>query len=256
MLIDSHFHLDLLPPEARAGVLDRARAAGVGQAVTIGTNLAQSANLLSLIAPHDNLWCMAGVHPHEAGDQKLAAPATIAAMADHPKVIGFGETGLDYHYEHAPRQAQQDSFRAHIAAARSCDLPIAIHSRAADDDTIGILRDEYVKGPFAFLLHCFSSGRSLAQAAVALGGYISFSGILTFPKSAELRAIAGDLPMDRLLVETDAPYLAPVPFRGRTNEPAYVTHTAATLAEIHGQTVETIATITTENFRRLFRRVR
>jgi TatD DNase family protein len=177
----------------------------------------------------------------------------IAALARHPKVIGIGESGLDYFYDRSPRPVQQAVFRAHIRAARLAGLPLAIHARDADQDIASILQQERANGgDFAFLLHCFSSSRTLAETAVAIGGYISFSGILTFPKSVELREIARDLPADRLLVETDAPYLAPVPFRGKRNEPAYVAHTARVLADVRGVTPEAIAGRTTENFRRLF----
>eukprot|EP01037_Dinobryon_pediforme_P008839 gene8839-8930_t len=180
---------------------------------------------------HDNVWCTVGVHPHNAGEFAVPTPAAIAAEADHPKVIGIGESGLDYFYDKAPRDAQQDSFRAHIRAARLTGLPLAIHARNADDDIASILREETQDGAFDFLLHCFSSTRALAEAAIELGGYVSFSGILTFPKSQEIRDIALDVPLERILVETDSPYLAPVPFRGKRNEPAWVAHTAAVLAQ-------------------------
>ncbi len=185
----------------------------------------------------------------------MPTPEAIAALAGHPKVVGIGESGLDYFYETAPRDVQQASFRAHIRAARLAAMPLCIHARAADDDIAGILRQERDEGgPYDFLLHCFSSGRGLAQAALDLGGYVSFSGILTFPKSTENRDIARDVPADRLLVETDAPYLAPVPFRGKRNEPSYVARTAAVLAETRGLAPEALAALTTANFRRLFRR--
>jgi TatD DNase family protein len=193
-----------------------------------------------------------GVHPHHAAEAPVPAPETIAALADHPKVVGIGESGLDYFYDRAPRDVQQASFRAHVRAARMAGLPLAIHARDADDDILQILKDEREGGYFQFLLHCFSSGRALAEAAVAMGGFVSFSGILTFPKSHELRAIARDLPADRLLVETDAPYLAPVPHRGRRNEPAWVADTARVLAEVRGLPEAELATLTTANFRRLF----
>jgi TatD DNase family protein len=182
----------------------------------------------------------------------VPTPEAIAAEADHPKVIGIGESGLDYFYDKAPRDIQRESFRAHIRAARLAGLPLAIHARDADDDIAGILREEYADGAFDFLLHCFSSTRGLCEAALGLGGYVSFSGILTFPKSQEIRDIARDVPRERLLVETDSPYLAPVPFRGKRNEPGYVGHTARVLGEIHGLDPEGIAALTTANFRRLF----
>ncbi|HEY7577821.1 MAG TPA: TatD family hydrolase [Acetobacteraceae bacterium] len=253
MLIDSHCHLDYYTEDDRPGVLARAAAAGVGEMVTIGTTLRQSQGLPAMVEGQPKLWCTVGVHPHHAAEEPIPAPEVIAALARHPKVIGIGESGLDYFYDRSPRPVQQAVFRAHIRAARLAGLPLAIHARDADQDIASILQQERANGgDFAFLLHCFSSSRTLAETAVAIGGYISFSGILTFPKSVELREIARDLPADRLLVETDAPYLAPVPFRGKRNEPAYVAHTARVLADVRGVTPEAIAGRTTENFRRLF----
>ena len=255
MLIDSHCHLDYFSDADLPGVLARAAAAGVDELVTIGTTLAQSAKLRTLAEAHDNLWCTVGVHPHHAAEAPVPEPEALAALTDHPKVIGIGEAGLDYFYDRSPRDVQQSVFRAQIRAARLAGLPLAIHARDADVDIVRILQDEHDSGGvFAFLLHCFSSSRMLAEAGVALGGYVSFSGILTFPKSSELRDIARDLPADRLLVETDAPYLAPVPFRGKRNEPGYVAHTARMLAEIRGLSLEALAELTTANFRRLFRK--
>jgi TatD DNase family protein len=256
MLIDSHCHLDYFRPDELPGILDRARAAGVGEMVTIGTTLSQAAVGRALAETHPQVWFTVGVHPHHAGEEgPVPAPETIAAMVEHPKAVGVGESGLDYFYDRAPRAVQQDNFRAHIRAARLAGVPLAIHARDADDDIAAILEAEDADGGrFAFLLHCFSSGRRLAERAVALGGYVSFSGILTFPKSGELRAIAADLPADRLLVETDAPYLAPVPFRGKRNEPAWTAHTAKVLAEVRGMEPKALADLTTGNFRRLFRK--
>jgi TatD DNase family protein len=255
MLIDSHCHLDYFRPEELEGVLARAAAAGVGEMVTIGTRLAQSEALRDLAAAHPNVWCTIGVHPHHAAEAPIPEPAALMALTEHPKVIGIGESGLDYFYDRAPRPVQQASFRAHIQAARLAGVPLVIHARDADDDIAAILSDEWHNGgSFALLLHCFSSGRALAEAGVRLGGYVSFSGILTFPKSSELREIARDLPADRLLVETDAPYLAPVPYRGKRNEPAFVVHTAAMLAEVRGLEPAALADLTGENFRRLFRK--
>jgi TatD DNase family protein len=255
MLIDSHCHLDYYTEAERPDVLARAAAAGVGEMVTIGTTLPQSRELPAMAEMQPNLWCTVGVHPHHAAEEPIPAPEAIAALAERPKVIGIGESGLDYFYDRSPRDVQQAAFRAHIRAARLAGLPLAIHARDADQDIASILQDERENGgDFAFLLHCFSSSRALAETAVAMGAYVSFSGILTFPKSGELRDIARDLPADRLLVETDAPYLAPVPFRGKRNEPAYVAHTAKVLAEVRGLTSEAIADCTTENFRRLFRK--
>jgi TatD DNase family protein len=255
MLVDSHCHLDYYTPAELPDVLNRAAQAGVGEMVTIGTTLAQSETLPTLIAPHPNLWCTIGVHPHHAAEAPIPTPETLAEMASHPRVIGIGESGLDYFYDRSPRDTQADNFRAHIRGARLAGVPLCIHARDADDDIALILRQERDReGGFDFLLHCFSSSRALAEAALDLGGYISFSGILTFPRSAELRDIARDVPLDRLLVETDAPYLAPVPFRGKRNEPAWVAHTARVLAELRGMTPEALADLTTTNFRRLFRK--
>ena len=255
MLIDSHCHLDYYTPEELPDVLDRAAAAGVGQMVTIGTTIEQSQRLPALIEGRDNLWCTVGVHPHHAHEAPIPTPEFLAALASHPRVIGIGESGLDYFYDTAPRDIQAENFRAHIRGARLAGVPLAIHARDADDDIATILREERDRGgDFAFLLHCFSSTRALAEAAMALDGYFSLSGILTFPKSGELRDIARDIPLDRLLVETDAPYLAPVPFRGKRNEPAWVAHTAKVLGEIRGLSSAELADLTTTNFRRLFRK--
>ena len=255
MLIDSHCHLDYFTEAERSAVLARAAAAGVGGMVTIGTSLAQSRTLPAIAEAQPNLWCTVGIHPHHAAEEPVPAPEDIAALTSHPKVIGIGESGLDYFYDRSPRDVQQAGFRAHIRAARLAGVPLAIHARDADADIAAILQDEHDGGgDFQFLLHCFSSSRALAEAAVAIGGYVSFSGILTFPKSSELRDIARDLPADRLLVETDAPYLAPVPFRGKRNEPAYVAHTARVLAELRGLDPEALVELTTANFYRLFRK--
>ena len=255
MLIDSHCHLDYYSDVELPSVLRRAAEAGVGEMVTIGTTLPQAATVKAIAAAHPNVWCTVGVHPHHAAEEPVPAPETIAALTEDRKVIGIGESGLDYFYDRAPRDVQQDSFRSHIRAARLAGVPLAIHARDADDDIAAILQQErQSSGEFGFLLHCFSSSRRLAEAAIALGGYVSFSGILTFPKSSELREIARDLPLERLLVETDAPYLAPVPVRGKRNEPGYVAHTARVLADVRGLEPSALAEITTENFRRLFRK--
>ncbi len=254
MLIDSHCHLDYFQGEDRAGVLARAAEAGVSEMVTIGTRLERSDEMRAIADAYPNVWCTVGIHPHNAGATPVPSPEAIAAETEHPKVIGIGESGLDYFYDKAPRDLQQASFRAHIRAARLTGLPLAIHARDADDDIAAILREESGEGRFDFLLHCFSSTRALAEAALELGGYLSFSGILTFPKSQEIRDIARDTPADRLLVETDSPYLAPVPFRGKRNEPGLVAHTARMLGEIHGLDPTGIADLTTANFRRLFKK--
>lgn len=255
MLIDSHCHLDYFTPLELPEVFTRAAAAGVGEMVTIGTTLAQSERLPPMTEAFENLWCTTGVHPHHAAEAPIPSPGTLAAMARHPRVIGIGESGLDYFYDKAPRDVQAGNFRAHIRGARLAGVPLVIHARDADDDIAEILRQERDReGGFDFLLHCFSSSRRLAEAGLEMGGYVSFSGILTFPRSAELRGIARDVPAERLLVETDAPYLAPVPFRGKRNEPAWVAHTAGVLAEVRGMTPDALADLTTGNFRRLFRK--
>ena len=255
MLIDSHCHLDYFTKAERPSVVARATAAGVAEMVTIGTTMDQSRTLPALAEEQPNLWCTVGVHPHHAAEAPIPTPEEIATLTSHPRVIGIGESGLDYYYDRAPRDVQQTNFRANIRAARLTNLPLAIHARDADTDIAEILQDERdTGGDFTFLLHCFSSSRTLAEAAIGMGGYVSFSGILTFPKSTELRDIARDLPADRLLVETDAPYLAPVPFRGKRNEPAYVAHTAKVLADVRHLEPEALAELTTENFRRLFRK--
>lgn len=253
MLVDSHCHLDYYTPAELPEVFSRARAAGVGEMVTIGTTLAQSERLPAMTEAYPDLWCTIGVHPHHAAEAPVPTPEALAAMTRHPRVIGIGESGLDYFYDRSPRDIQAENFRAHIRGARLAGVPLCIHARDADDDIARILQEERDReGGFDFLLHCFSSTRALAEAALAMGGYISFSGILTFPRSAELREIAFDVPLERLLVETDAPYLAPVPFRGKRNEPGWVAHTAKVLAELRGMTPEELADLTTGNFRRLF----
>ncbi len=255
MLVDSHCHLDYYTPAELPEILSRATAAGVAEMVTIGTTLAQSEHLPPMTEAFTNLWCTIGVHPHHAAEAPIPDPETLAKMTQHPRVIGIGKSGLDYFYDKSPRNIQADNFRAHIRGARLAGLPLCIHARDADDDIALILKEECDNGGrFDFLLHCFSSARRLAEAGLEMGGYISFSGILTFPRSTELREIAKAVPLDRLLVETDAPYLAPVPFRGKRNEPAWVAHTAKVLAELRGLAPEALAELTTANFRRLFRK--
>jgi TatD DNase family protein len=256
MLIDTHCHLDF--PDLAAdidGVLARAKAAGVTRMITISTHVAKAATYRAIAEAHDNVFFTVGTHPHYA-DQELDVTADqLVALAEHPKCVGIGEAGLDYHYDKAPREAQAQGLRTHIAAARITQLPLVIHARAADDDMIRILEDETAKGAFPAVLHCFSSGAELARRGLALGFYLSMSGILTFKASEELREIAKATPLDRLLVETDAPYLAPMPHRGKRNEPAFTRHTAAVLAEVKSVSLEEIATITTRNAERLFKRL-
>jgi TatD DNase family protein len=255
MLIDSHCHFDYFTEAERPGLLARAKAAGVQRMVTIGTRLSRAAEQIAMAEAMPDLWCTVGTHPHHAAEEDLPQEQEIVALASHAKVIAVGEAGLDYFYDRSPRDIQAEVFRRQIRAARTAGVPICIHTRDADEDTLKILKEQQDEGgDFLFLLHCFSSGRALAEEAVRMGGYVSFSGILTFPKSHELREIAADLPADRLLVETDSPYLAPVPFRGKRNEPAYVAHTAKVLAEARGITPEAVAELTTRNFNRLFRK--
>ena len=254
-LIDSHCHLDHFTAEEQPEIIARAERAGVTRMVTIGVRLNEAAVQKAIADRFPQVWCTVGVHPHQAGEGTMPTVEEIVATADHPRVIGIGESGLDYFYDKSPRDVQREGFRRHIRAARTAGLPLCIHARDADADVAAILLEEYAAGgPFAFLLHCFSSGRGLAEAALALGGYVSFSGILTFPRSDELRAIARDVPRERLLVETDSPFLAPVPLRGKRCEPAYTLHTARALAAVMGVTETEIAAITTENFHRLYPR--
>lgn len=255
MLVDSHCHLDYYVEAEIEQVIARAREAGVGRMVTIGVRMSQAAKVKELAERFPDVWGTVGIHPHNAGEGPLPTAEEIAAAADHPRIIGIGESGLDYFYDKAPREAQAENFRRHIRAARLAGLPLAIHARQADDDILAILREEReAGGPFDFLLHCFSSGRELAEKSVEMGGYVSFSGILTFPKSQDIRDVARDLPADRLLVETDAPYLAPVPFRGKRCEPAMVAHTAKVLAEVRGLDIRAVEDLTTSNFFRLFKK--
>ncbi len=256
MLVDSHCHLDFpYLSDQLDDVLLRAKEAGIGPLVTICTRVRKFNQVLSIAKAHDNIFCSVGTHPHNAEEERDITLDEILALASHPKVVAIGEAGLDYHYDNAPRGDQEKGFRTHIAAARETGLPLVIHTRDADEDTARILSEEMDKGAFTAVLHWFTAGAELARKGVELGLYVSFSGVLTFKKSDELREIAASLPMDRVLVETDAPYLSPEPMRGRKNEPANVVHTAAKLAEAKGVSNEEIARATTENFHRLFSRV-
>jgi TatD DNase family protein len=254
MLIDSHCHLDHFDDAEIPAVVARAREAGVERMVTIGVRADQAAVVRSLVERFpEEVWGTVGVHPQRVGEAPLPSVAELLALADHPRVVGIGESGLDYFYDKAPREVQREGFRRHIQAARISGLPLVVHARDADEDLQAILEEEHGSGgPFPFVLHCFSSGRALAEAGVRLGGYVSFSGILTFRNGEAVRAIAAALPEDRLLVETDSPYLAPVPLRGKRCEPAYVVHTAKALAAVRGVGVAEIEAITTANFHRLF----
>jgi TatD DNase family protein len=256
MLIDSHCHLDF--PEFGAeldDVVQRARDAGIGRMVTISTRVKRHDKVRAVAERFDDIFCSLGTHPHNAHEELDIGTDELLKRAAHPKVVAIGEAGLDYHYDNSPRGAQAQGFRAHIAAARQSKLPLVIHSREADDDMARILEEEGGKGAFPAVLHCFTGGRDLAMRAIALGHYVSFTGILTFKATQNLRDIAAELPADRILVETDAPYLAPGKFRGKRCEPAYVVETAKVLAKIRGVTLDEIARQTTENFFRLFSKV-
>ena len=256
MLVDSHCHLDFPDfADELDAVVRRAMDAGIERLVTISTRVKKFDQVLAVAERFDPIYCSVGTHPHNADEELDVMAEQLVALSEHRKVVAIGEAGLDYFYDNAPREAQAQGLRTHIAAARMTGLPLVIHARDADDDMAAILRQESEKGAFPAVLHCFSSGNGLAETGIALGHYVSFSGILTFKKSDELRAIAGDLPADRILVETDAPYLAPTPHRGKRNEPAFVAHTAAVVAQTRGVSVETIAEQTSENFFRLFSKV-
>jgi TatD DNase family protein len=255
-LVDSHCHLDFPDfADELDAVVGRARAAGIGRIVTISTRVKKHAQVLAIAERFDDIYCSVGTHPHNAHEELDIGADELLKRAAHPKVVAIGEAGLDYHYDNSPRDAQEQGFRAHIVAARQSKLPLVIHSREADDDMARILEEESGKGAFPAVLHCFTGGRDLAMRAVALGHYVSFTGILTFKASAALREIAADLPAERVLVETDAPYLAPGPHRGKRNEPAFVVETAKVLAATRNVSFDEIARITTENFFRLFAKV-
>ena len=257
MLVDSHCHLDFPDLAAdEAGVIARAKGAGVELLLTISTQVSRNAVLQAIAARNSNVFFTVGTHPHHAAlEADIPAAAIVALAAAHPKCIGIGEAGLDYHYERSPRDIQQRVFRTNIAAARQTKLPLIIHARDADEDMIGILKEETEEGVFSAILHCFTSSEMLARVGLDLGFYISFSGVVTFKRSQELRRIATLVPSDRLLIETDAPYLAPEPYRGKRNEPSYVVETAKTLAEVKGISFEALARLTTANFTRLFGKV-
>jgi len=255
MLVDSHCHLDF--PDFAGEmelVVRRAGQAGIGMMLTICTRISEFERIRQVADQFDHVYCSVGIHPHEAGAEPAADCAYIVSLTGHPKVIGIGETGLDYFYEHSPRTAQQTSFRAHIQAARQTGLPLIVHARDADADMIAILEEEAAIGAFPGVIHCFTAGPELARAALDLGLYISLSGIVTFKSARDLRETARMIPPDRLLVETDAPFLAPMPHRGKRNEPAFVADTARYLAEYFGETREAFAARTTDNFFTLFKK--
>jgi TatD DNase family protein len=256
MLVDSHCHLDFpdLASELDA-VVARARAAGIGRMVTISTRVRKHAQVIAIAEKYQGVFCSVGTHPHNALEESDIDAKALVALSQHPKIVAIGEAGLDYHYDNSPRDLQLKSFRQHIQASRETGLPLVIHSRDCDADMARILAEETGKGAFPAVLHCFTGGRDLAFDAIEMGLHISFTGILTFKRSDELRAIAKDLPADRIMVETDAPYLAPLPYRGKRCEPAYVVETAKVLAETRGLSFDEIARQTTENFFRLFSKV-
>ncbi|MCB2012780.1 MAG: TatD family hydrolase [Geminicoccaceae bacterium] len=253
MLVDSHCHLDfpeLLAEEA--DVIARAREAGVRGMLTISTRLSTFPKVLELAGRHEGVWCATGVHPHQSGEEGPSGPQPLIENARHPEVIGIGEAGLDYFYDKSPRDAQAAGFRAHIEAAQATGLPLIVHTRDAEEDTIRILEEGLAKGPFACVIHCYSSSPWLGERAVELGFHLGVGGILTFNKSTELRETVARMPRERIILETDSPYLAPVPRRGKRNEPAFVAHVAGKLAEVWGCGVADVASTTTDNFFNLF----
>ena len=253
MLVDHHCHLDhWASPAERDALVARAHAAGVGKIVTISTRVRNFETYRNIAEAYPDVYFTVGTHPHQAHEELDVPVDEIVRLSGHPKCVGLGEAGLDYFYKKSPPEAQARGFRRHITAARITGLPLVIHSRDADAETAAILEDEMAKGAFSAVLHCFTGGAELARRAVALGLMVSFSGVITFKKSEALRAVAAEVPLDRLLVETDAPFLAPEPYRGKRNESAYVVHTAATLAQVKGVDDETQARATTDNFFRLY----
>jgi TatD DNase family protein len=256
MLVDSHCHLDFPQLQAELdAVLDRARKADIGTMVTISTRVRDFDALKAIVEAHPQVFCSIGTHPHHAAEEPDVTTEELVEIARHPKVVAIGEAGLDYHYDNSPRDVQRKSFLTHIAAARETGLPLVIHAREADADIASVLEEESARGAFSFVLHCFTSGADLARRGLALGGYVSFSGVITFKNAETLREIAMTVPSERILVETDAPYLAPEPMRGKTNEPAFVAHVAQRLAALRGMSEREMAETTTDNFFRLFSKV-
>lgn len=257
MFVDSHCHLNYKGlVEEQAAVLDRARAAGVTTMLNISTREREWDGIVGLAETDPDIWATIGIHPHEADEHPEIDAAKLVARAAHPKVVGIGETGLDYYYDHSDRDRQRASFRSHITASRETGLPLIVHTRDAESDTAELLSDEMGKGAYPGVIHCFTASQEFADIALELGFYISISGIVTFKNAAALQAVAVTIPPDRLLIETDAPFLAPVPHRGRPCEPAFVADTARFLANLRGVSVETLAAQTSENFFRLFAKAR
>ena len=256
MLIDHHCHLDF--PDFAANldaIVARAHAAGVTHMVTISTHVRRFERLKAIIERFPNVYASIGTHPNHADEERGLPASEILAIARHPKVVAIGEAGLDYYRNRQMAQAQAEGFRTQIQVARETGLPLEIHTRDADDDTLAILREQHALGAFPALLHCYTGGRELAMRALDMGLYVSFTGVVSYKKNDALRALANEVPLDRILVETDAPFLAPEPFRGKTNEPSYVVHTAAALAQARGVSAEDFAKATTANFFRLFGKV-
>tara|TARA_R110002126_G_scaffold10533_3_gene48427 strand:- start:1141 stop:1929 length:789 start_codon:yes stop_codon:yes gene_type:complete len=253
VLVDSHCHLDFdVFDEDRDETIQRARDAGIGTMVTICTRVTRFDEIRAIAEANDDIWCSVGIHPHQAEEEPVVTVEDLVSRAQHPKVVGIGETGLDYFYDNSPRDLQKTSFRTHIAAARETGLPLIVHTRDADADMADILEDEMRKGAFTGVLHCFSSGAELAKRALDIGFYVSLSGIVTFKNAEDLRQIVLDVPADRILVETDSPFLAPIPNRGKRNEPSFVVHTAARVAELKNLKNDELSDISTDNFFRLF----
>ena len=256
MLIDSHCHLNYKGLiEEQADVLNRARERGIGLMLNIATREREWDDVLGTAVREPDVWATVGIHPHEADEHPHIDTAKLVERAAHPRVVGIGETGLDYYYDHSDRERQQRSFRSHIAACRETGLPLIVHTREAEDDTLAIMRDEMEKGPYSGVIHCFTASGAFADAAMELGFYISISGIVTFKSARDLQETAARLPLERLLIETDSPFLAPVPHRGKPCEPAFVADTAAFLANLRGESVEQLAEATSANFRTLFSKV-
>ena len=255
MLIDSHCHLEYPGlSEDQQGVLARARASGVGGFLNISTRRGEWERVVGTAERESDVWASVGIHPHEADAHADLGTAALLEAAEHPKVIGIGETGLDYYYDKSDRAVQQALFRVHVGVARMTGLPLIVHTRDAEEDTAAILADEMEKGAFPALIHCFTASAGFARKMLDLGLTISLSGIVTFKNAHELQEIAAELPQDRLLVETDAPFLAPVPHRGKTCEPAFVANTAAFVAQLRSVETEALAETTTRNFHQLFTR--
>lgn len=256
MLIDSHCHLNYKGLiEDQVNVLERSRAAGVGLMLNIATRESEWDSVLDTAIREPDVWATVGIHPHEADEHPHVDTTKLVERAAHPRVVGIGETGLDYYYDYSDRERQQRSFRAHIAACRQTGLPLIVHTRDAEDDTLAIMREEMEQGAYSGVIHCFTASSAFADAAMALGFYISISGIVTFKSAKDLQETAARLPLDRLLIETDSPFLAPVPHRGKPCEPAYVADTARFLAALRGESVEELAAATSANFRTLFSKV-